>query len=86
MYAYVMRPLTLPKSYNYFIVSTSPVDRVAQRAVQANCRGLPVDATALSKWWLESSTKMGGRIHAAHRATGTASLITAINATHLKVD
>ena len=43
MYAYVMRPETLPASYNKFIVNTGPIDKVVLSAVRDQIRGAPVD-------------------------------------------
>ncbi|KAI4383037.1 hypothetical protein MLD38_008918 [Melastoma candidum] len=43
MYAFVMRPESLPKSYQDFIQKTGPVSRNVYKAVRDNCRGLPLD-------------------------------------------
>jgi hypothetical protein len=48
MYAYVMRPETLPRSYWNFIVKTGPVHPTVLSAVRANCRGGVVDTTAVN--------------------------------------
>eukprot|EP01129_Flabellula_baltica_P011583 TRINITY_DN5107_c0_g1_i1.p1 TRINITY_DN5107_c0_g1~~TRINITY_DN5107_c0_g1_i1.p1 ORF type:complete len:453 (+),score=61.26 TRINITY_DN5107_c0_g1_i1:37-1359(+) len=42
MYAYVMRPETLPKSYYKFIVRTGPIDESVLNAVRANNRNKPI--------------------------------------------
>lgn len=42
MYAYVMRPETLPESYYKFIVRTGPIHEVILQAVRDNCRDKPV--------------------------------------------
>ena len=49
MYAYVMRPETLPHSYWKFIVKSGPVSAVVLEAVRRNNRGLPVDADAVNR-------------------------------------
>lgn len=46
--AYVMRPGTLPPSYNRFIVHTGPIRKEVLLAVRNNCRGLPVDVEAMA--------------------------------------
>ena len=38
MYAYVMRPETLPASYNRFIINMGPIDRPIIAAVRDNVR------------------------------------------------
>lgn len=43
MYAYVMRPETLPKSYWKFIVKSGPVEAPALEAVRRSIRGIPID-------------------------------------------
>ena len=48
MYAYVMRPETLPKSYWKFIVKTGPVEAPALEAVRRSIRKLPVDLQAFN--------------------------------------
>ncbi|CAM6085969.1 unnamed protein product [Calypogeia fissa] len=50
MYAYVMRPETLPESYLEFIVKTSPIAPAPLKAVRESCRGGPIDVDSLSKW------------------------------------
>ncbi|XP_077235153.1 mitochondrial import inner membrane translocase subunit Tim17/Tim22/Tim23 family protein [Tasmannia lanceolata] len=50
MYAFVMRPETLPKSYQDFILKTGPVAEPVYRAVRNCCRGSPVDVVALSAY------------------------------------
>ncbi|KAM7491793.1 hypothetical protein LguiA_034714 [Lonicera macranthoides] len=48
MYAFVMRPESLPKSYQDFIQKTGPVARPVYKAVRDCCRGSPVDVASLS--------------------------------------
>ncbi|ONM63225.1 transmembrane protein 135 isoform X4 [Zea mays] len=48
MYAFVMRPESLPKSYQEFILKTGPVAEPVYKVVKECCRGGPVDLTALS--------------------------------------
>lgn len=48
MYAYVMRPETLPESYLEFIVKTGPIAKPVLKAVRESCRGETVDVAALS--------------------------------------
>ncbi|CAN6218901.1 unnamed protein product [Urochloa humidicola] len=50
MYAFVMRPESLPKSYQEFILKTGPVANPVYKAVRECCRGGPVDLTALSAY------------------------------------
>jgi len=49
MYAYVMRPTTLPSEYFRFIQRTGPVEMETLELVQQVNRGLPVSATTLQK-------------------------------------
>ncbi|PIA30997.1 hypothetical protein AQUCO_05300077v1 [Aquilegia coerulea] len=60
MYAFVMRPESLPKSYQDFIQKTGPVAKPVYKAVRDNCRGLPVDLVALSAYL--SKTKASGSV------------------------
>ena len=48
MYAYVMRPETLPKSYWKFIVKSGPVEAPALEAVRRSMRGIPIDLRAFN--------------------------------------
>ncbi|GJP48460.1 hypothetical protein CLOM_g7739 [Closterium sp. NIES-68] len=48
MYAYVMRPETLPSTYWDFISRTGPTPPPVLEAVRRSCRGLPMDTTALT--------------------------------------
>ncbi|EXC21075.1 hypothetical protein L484_017085 [Morus notabilis] len=48
MYAFVMRPETLPKAYQDFIQKTGPVAQPVYKAVRDCCRGFPVDFASLS--------------------------------------
>lgn len=50
MYAFVMRPESLPKSYQDFIQKTGPVAKPVYKAVRDCCRGGPVDVGALSAY------------------------------------
>ncbi|KAJ4956892.1 hypothetical protein NE237_013675 [Protea cynaroides] len=50
MYAFVMRPESLPKSYQDFIQKTGPVAAPVYKAVRDSCRGGPVDVVALSAY------------------------------------
>nr|CAD1835050.1 unnamed protein product [Ananas comosus var. bracteatus] len=50
MYAFVMRPESLPKSYQDFIQKTGPVAEPVYKAVRECCRGGPVDIVALSTY------------------------------------
>lgn len=57
MYAYVMRPETLPSSYWRFIVNAGPITKDVLTAVRRNNRGLPVDVDKL----LAYCEKAGGK-------------------------
>ncbi|EYU20159.1 hypothetical protein ABFS82_06G053300 [Erythranthe guttata] len=48
MYAFVMRPESLPKSYQDFIQKTGPVAAPVYKAVRDCCRGSAVDVASLS--------------------------------------
>lgn len=50
MYAFVMRPESLPKSYRDFIQKTGPVAAPVYKAVRECCRGSPVDIASLSAY------------------------------------
>jgi len=50
MYAYVMRPETLPESYNKFIVQTGPINPMILEAVRNNNRGNPIDLQKLLEY------------------------------------
>lgn len=50
MYAFVMRPESLPKSYQDFIQKTGPVAAPVYKAVRDCCRGSPVDVASLSSY------------------------------------
>ncbi|MQL68582.1 hypothetical protein Taro_000815 [Colocasia esculenta] len=50
MYAFVMRPESLPRSYQDFILKTGPVAEVVYRAVRNGCRGCPVDVDSLAAY------------------------------------
>uniref|UniRef100_A0A1D1YFF2 Transmembrane protein 135 n=2 Tax=Anthurium amnicola TaxID=1678845 RepID=A0A1D1YFF2_9ARAE len=50
MYAFVMRPESLPRSYQDFILKTGPVAELAYKAVRDNCRGGAVDVASLSSY------------------------------------
>ncbi|KAE9612122.1 putative transmembrane protein [Lupinus albus] len=47
MYAFVMRPESLPKAYQDFIQKTGPVAEPVYKAVRDSCRGYPVDVASL---------------------------------------
>lgn len=47
MYAFVMRPESLPKSYQDFIQKTGPVAEPVYKAVRDSCRGHRVDVASL---------------------------------------
>ena len=51
MYAFVMRPESLPKSYRDFIQKTGPVAEPVYKAVRDSCRGGHVDLTGLSAFF-----------------------------------
>lgn len=50
MYAFVMRPESLPKSYQDFIQKTGPVAKPVYKAVRDCCRGSVVDVSSLSSY------------------------------------
>lgn len=50
MYAFIMRPESLPKSYQEFIQKTGPVAKPVYKAVRDCCRGSPVDVASLSAY------------------------------------
>ncbi|XP_031106942.1 uncharacterized protein LOC116011679 [Ipomoea triloba] len=50
MYAFIMRPESLPKSYQDFIQKTGPVAAPVYKAVKDCCRGSPVDVASLSAY------------------------------------
>ncbi|XP_062165245.1 uncharacterized protein LOC133871827 [Alnus glutinosa] len=50
MYSFVMRPESLPKSYQDFIQKTGPVAQPVYKAVRDSCRGFPVDVVSLSAY------------------------------------
>ena len=50
MYAYVMRPKTLPRSYWSFIVKTGPIHPVALEAVRRNNRSRAVNLEAVNAY------------------------------------
>ncbi|KAL1294852.1 hypothetical protein HN51_055698 [Arachis hypogaea] len=47
MYGFVMRPESLPKSYQDFIQKTGPVAAPVYKAIRENCRGQAVDVASL---------------------------------------
>ena len=51
MYAFVMRPESLPKSYRDFIQKTGPVAEPVYKAVRDSCRGGHVDLIGLSAYF-----------------------------------
>lgn len=50
MYAFIMRPESLPKSYRDFIQKTGPVAAPVYKAVRESCRGSRVDVESLSAY------------------------------------
>lgn len=50
MYAFVMRPESLPKAYQDFIQKTGPVAEPVYKAVRDSCRGSAVDIVSLSAY------------------------------------
>jgi hypothetical protein len=50
MYAYVMRPDTIPASYNRFIVRTGPIAELVLQAVRENARGRPINLTSIVEY------------------------------------
>ncbi|KAL2652112.1 hypothetical protein R1flu_020240 [Riccia fluitans] len=56
MYAYVMRPETLPDSYNEFIIKSGPIARPVLKAVRESCRGGGIDVDSLAKY-VKSKTR-----------------------------
>ncbi|KAF6135394.1 hypothetical protein GIB67_027268 [Kingdonia uniflora] len=60
MYVFVMRPESLPKSYQNFIQKTGPVAKPVYKAVKDSCRGGPVDVVVLSAYL--SKTKASGSL------------------------
>ena len=50
MYVFVMRPESLPKSYQDFIQKTGPVAAPVYKAVRENCRGGPVNVASISAY------------------------------------
>jgi len=50
MYAYIMRPESLPKSFWKFMVETAPIDKNILEAVRRNNRGISIDTEAVSKY------------------------------------
>ncbi|KAJ0961599.1 hypothetical protein J5N97_001096 [Dioscorea zingiberensis] len=61
MYAFVMRPESLPKAYQDFIQKTGPVAETVYKAVRDSCRGGSVDIVSLSAYL--SKTKGSGIIN-----------------------
>ncbi|KNA15571.1 hypothetical protein SOVF_096910 [Spinacia oleracea] len=52
MYSFIMRPESLPKSYQDFIQKTGPVAQPVYKAVRDCCRGSAVDVASLSAYLL----------------------------------
>ncbi|GMI75675.1 hypothetical protein like AT5G51150 [Hibiscus trionum] len=50
MYAFVMRPESLPKAYQDFIQKTGPVAAPVYKAVRETCRGGPVNVASISAY------------------------------------
>ena len=58
MYAYVMRPETLPQSYWKFIVKSGPVEAPALEAVRRSIRGIPIDLKAFNAFLKKRGSPM----------------------------
>eukprot|EP00884_Botryococcus_braunii_P011663 jgi/Botrbrau1/20498/Bobra.145_2s0056.1 len=58
MYAYVMRPETLPPSFWKFIVRSGPVPAPVLEAVRRNVRGLPIDVERLNAFLARSKGRV----------------------------
>ncbi|KAL3699817.1 hypothetical protein R1sor_017839 [Riccia sorocarpa] len=80
MYAYVMRPETLPESYNEFIIKSGPIARPVLKAVRESCRGGGVDVDSLAEYvkWRTGRSLIGVYKHsriipcsAVHPETGS---------------
>ncbi|TPX33609.1 hypothetical protein SmJEL517_g03584 [Synchytrium microbalum] len=74
MYAYVMQPHTIPKSYYSFIVSTGPIPEDVLGMVRQNVRGVAIDPLA----FVNAATKYHGTSHAVEYAKSMTSLPPAI--------
>lgn len=59
MYAYVMRPETLPESYLEFITKTGPIAKPTLKAVRESNRGGPIDLEALSAFVFRRTGVLG---------------------------
>lgn len=57
MYAYVMRPDTLPKSYYKFILHTGPIDDIVLSNLRQLHRTGTINYEALKKFIVEKSKK-----------------------------
>ncbi|XP_051138193.1 uncharacterized protein LOC127256299 [Andrographis paniculata] len=62
MYAFVMRPESLPKSYRDFIQKTGPVAAPVYKAVRECCRGSPVDIASLSAYLSSRKRNFVGKL------------------------
>ncbi|KAI3845080.1 hypothetical protein MKX03_021568 [Papaver bracteatum] len=62
MYAFVMRPESLPKSYQDFIQKTGPVAKPIYKAVRDSCRGSPIDVVSLSAYLSNSKASSSLKI------------------------
>ncbi|RZC69253.1 hypothetical protein C5167_034115 [Papaver somniferum] len=62
MYAFVMRPESLPKSYQDFIQKTGPVAKPIYKAVRDSCRGSPIDVVSLSAYLFNSKASSSLKI------------------------
>ncbi|XP_041021537.1 uncharacterized protein LOC121262909 [Juglans microcarpa x Juglans regia] len=62
MYAFVMRPESLPKSYQDFIQKTGPVAQPVYKAVRDSCRGYPVDVFSLSTYLSDRRNSNYGKL------------------------
>ncbi|KAL6977600.1 hypothetical protein U1Q18_026392 [Sarracenia purpurea var. burkii] len=62
MYSFVMRPESLPKSYQDFIQKTGPVAQPVYKAVRDCCRGYPVDVASLSAYLSDKRASNFGKL------------------------
>eukprot|EP01087_Luapelamoeba_hula_P022299 TRINITY_DN7955_c1_g1_i1.p1 TRINITY_DN7955_c1_g1~~TRINITY_DN7955_c1_g1_i1.p1 ORF type:complete len:497 (+),score=81.75 TRINITY_DN7955_c1_g1_i1:87-1577(+) len=60
MYAYALRPDTLPSSYYKFILKTGPISEVILTALRKNVRGAPVDVKAVNEFIIK---RAGNQAH-----------------------
>lgn len=63
MYAHVMRPETLPDSYNEFILKSGPIARPVLKAVRESCRGGGIDVVSLAAYVTSKSGRPYTGVH-----------------------